>query len=444
MARLFGTDGIRGVANQDLSCELAMKIGMASASVLNVENEDNIALIGTDTRISKDMLSDSLKAGLMAVGMNVIDLGTIPTPAVAYLVKKYGFRAGFVVSASHNPYYYNGIKIFGNNGFKIADELEEKIEDYILNDGIRLSNKPGKLILSNNLHKEYIHHLRSSIADDLTGLKVGIDCGHGAACLTAHKTFVKLGSDNLFINDQPNGENINHYCGSTDLKMIKEAVINNHLDVGVAFDGDADRSLFVDEHGNEVDGDFVLAICADYFKKQNKLTNNTVVGTVMSNMGLKEFCHKHDIDFIPTKVGDRYVLEEMELGDYALGGEQSGHTIFKEHATTGDGQITAIQLLNIMKQTGESLSSLCQVMEKYPQVLENIQVSPEGKINFYRDREIQNMIEDIKRKIGDNGRLLVRLSGTEPVIRVMAEGKNISEINNYVLKLSHKIKSNLK
>lgn len=448
MARLFGTDGVRGVANESLTCELAVKIGQAAAAVLGGNQKKRpLVAVGMDTRISSDMLAGALSAGLCSSGADVLSLGVIPTPAVAYLVRKYHADAGVVISASHNSAEFNGIKIFSANGYKLPDELEEKIEDMILGDekihGEIIGADVGRIIPAENAHKDYVDYLRQTVSHTLDGLKIAIDCANGAASTTAPMLFEQLGAQCHILNADPNGVNINDNCGSTHMESLRKYVLNNSMDVGIAFDGDADRCLCIDEKGNEVDGDFIMAICASDMKKHGKLKKDTVIGTVMTNLGFIKFCQANGINFIPTKVGDRYVLEEMLLEDYKLGGEQSGHVIFGDCATTGDGELTALKVLSVMYRESEKLSELASVMKKYPQVMVNVKVSPEGKINFYTDSKVKRAIEKAKESLGDTGRVVVRVSGTEPLIRVMAEGENTDEITQIVNTAAGEIKAAL-
>lgn len=448
MARLFGTDGVRGVANESLTCELAVKIGQAAAAVLGGNQKKRpLVAVGMDTRISSDMLAGAISAGLCSSGADVLSLGVIPTPAVAYLVRKYHADAGVVISASHNSAEFNGIKIFSANGYKLPDELEERIEDMILGDvkmhGEIIGADVGRIIPAENAHKDYVDYLRQTVSHTLDGLKIAIDCANGAASTTAPMLFEQLGAECHILNADPNGVNINDNCGSTHMESLRKYVLNNSMDAGIAFDGDADRCLCIDEKGNEIDGDFIMAICASDMKKHGKLKKDTVIGTVMTNLGFIKFCQANGINFIPTKVGDRYVLEEMLLEDYKLGGEQSGHVIFSDCATTGDGELTALKVLSVMYRESEKLSVLASVMKKYPQVMVNVKVSPEGKINFYTDSKVKSAIEKAKASLGDSGRVVVRVSGTEPLIRVMAEGENTDEITEIVNVAAAEIKEAL-
>lgn len=429
MGRLFGTDGIRGVANEKLTVELAVATGRAvAASLKGGSRTKKMILVGMDTRISSDMLANAISAGILSVGYDVINLGVVPTPAVAYLVRKYKARAGIMISASHNPYEFNGIKVFNSEGFKLADELEENIESIVLGE------KPmpkcatgagiGKLITKPEAVDEYIDYVCSTVEGDLEGCEVAFDCANGSSAATAKKLFEKLKVKCHMLSDTPDGTNINTNCGSTHLENLTAYVKINKLGIGIAFDGDADRVLCVDEMGEVVDGDMIMAILALDMKERGKLRGNAVVGTIMSNLGFIKFCEKNGIRFEATKVGDRYVLEEMLLDNYCLGGEQSGHIIFKDYATTGDGQLSAVQLLSYIKRSGKTLHELKGVMTKFPQFIVNIRTTDAAKLAFYTDDDIKTILEEGEAKLGSSGRLLVRPSGTEPLIRVMTEGED--------------------
>ncbi len=433
MGRLFGTDGARGVANEELTAELAMNIGRAAAMVLvNDEIKHPTILIGKDTRLSGDMLEGALIAGLCSVGANVKLLGVVPTPAVAYLVKKYGADAGVMISASHNPFEFNGIKIFSSEGYKLPDDLENRIEEIVLDNVVPYAvvkdEEIGRVETLETAVDDYIDHIVASVGEDLSGMEVALDCSNGSSSRTAEKLFTKLGVKVHMLFDKPDGININKDCGSTHIERLQEYVCENKLCAGLAFDGDADRCLAVDENGSLVDGDFLIAICANDMKKNGKLKKNTAVGTIMTNMGFSKFCEANDIDFVSTKVGDRYVLESMLQHGYNIGGEQSGHIIFLDYSTTGDGELSGAMVLSIMKRTGEKLSSLANVMERYPQVLINVKVSNEGKLSFYTDKEIKAEIKRVTEVLGETGRILIRVSGTEPLVRVMLEGENLEQI----------------
>ena len=448
MARLFGTDGVRGVANEEMTAELAMSIGRAAAAVLTQGRRRRpLVVIGKDTRLSSDMLESSLAAGLCSVGADVIIVGVMPTPAVAFLVHQYKADAGIMISASHNPYPYNGIKIFSGDGFKLPDDLENRIEALVLDEpeSIQLvkNEQLGTMSYRKTAADDYVKHLVTAVATNLEGLKLVVDCANGSASTTAHQLFEELGADVHFLSDKPDGVNINENCGSTHMENLQQYVRENGMDAGVAFDGDADRCLCVDENGEVVDGDFILAICALDMKQRGKLRKDTVVGTIMTNMGFHKFCEENDIRFEATKVGDRYVLEEMEIEGYNLGGEQSGHVIFRDFSTTGDGQLTAIQLLCHMRQSGKKLSELASVMTRYPQVMKNVRVSPQGKLAFYNNEAVHDIVESYKQKLGSEGRIVVRVSGTEPLIRVMVEGRDHTIIEEAANEIAGVVESEL-
>ncbi len=426
MGRLFGTDGVRGIANTELTCTRALEIGRAVGTIFIESGKKRpLVVVGSDTRKSSDMLINAVSAGLCSVGADVVNLGVVSTPAVAIIIGKYKADAGIMISASHNPSEFNGIKVFSGDGFKLPDMLEERVEDIVL-EGDRATARPiggevGKISYDRESINDYIAHIKNSLLNDLKGLKVAIDCANGSASATARKLFSELGAEIIVMNDCPNGTNINDNCGSTHIENLAEFVVKNGFDCGVAFDGDADRCLCVDEKGNVVDGDMIMAICALDMKERGTLNHNTVVGTIMTNLGFKKFCEANNIGFIATKVGDRYVLEEMLLEGYALGGEQSGHIIFREFATTGDGQLTAAQLLSLLARKGKKLSELASVMTRYPQTIINLKVTNEGKLLFYSDTDIKDAMDKATATLGDKGRLVVRPSGTEPLIRVMVE-----------------------
>lgn len=448
MGRLFGTDGARGIANKELTCELAMNIGRAAAMVLTDSNNKHPKIIiGKDTRISSDMLEGALIAGLCSVGANVVSLGVVPTPAVAFLVGKYKADAGIMISASHNPHEFNGIKIFSGDGYKLPDALEEQIEAIVLDKveeaKLVLGKDVGSVSVAENAVKDYIDHIKSTVPFALNGMKVALDCSNGSASRTAQRLFTELGAECHMLFDQPNGININHDCGSTHMEKLISYVKEHSLDAGIAFDGDADRCLAVDDKGNLVDGDFLMAICAADLKSRGKLAKNAVVGTIMTNMGFNKFCEDNGMKFVSTKVGDRYVLEDMRREEYNFGGEQSGHIIFLDFATTGDGQLTAAQLLSIMKRRQAKLSSISTLMSRYPQVMINVTVSSEGKLHYYTDNKIKEAIEQAKNILGNKGRIIVRPSGTEPLIRVMVEGENHDEIQHLAQDVADLIKERL-
>ena len=419
MGRLFGTDGIRGIAGVELTCELANQVGRALLSVL--EADDARILIGMDTRESSEELCYAVADGICKMGGEAVIAGVCSTPAVAYLVRRHSFDAGVMISASHNPYKYNGIKIFGGDGFKLSDALEDKIESLM---GGELAKKEGGSIkkLSSAI-EEYLNYLKDSFGVSLSGLRIGIDCANGSAAVTAERLFSSLGADCIMLSDNPNGVNINENCGSTHLESLKKLVTENQLDVGIAFDGDADRCLAVDELGREIDGDYIMAILALWLKERGELNGNAVVGTVMSNLGFVKFCEQNGISFIATRVGDRYVLEHINENGYSFGGEQSGHLILRALATTGDGQLTALALLSRIKESGKSLSALAEIMRKYPQYMVNISANNDDKAVFKSDTVIAELVARAEERLNNIGRLVIRPSGTEPMIRIMAEGE---------------------
>ncbi len=449
MGRLFGTDGIRGIANKDLTCEMATQLGRAAAFVLtNKSNRHPKVLIGKDTRLSSDMLETAMAAGLCSIGASVVTLGVVPTPAVAYLVEKYKADAGIMISASHNSYEYNGIKIFSGDGFKLPDDLEERIEDIVLGKSDISGEFPqedgiGTVARADNAVRDYIDHVKNTVHFSLDGLNIAIDTANGSASATAGTLFTELGARVTMLNDKPDGINVNRACGSTHMEGLIEYVKTHEVDAGVAFDGDADRCLMVDERGNFVDGDFIMAICALDMKSRGKLAGNTVVGTIMTNMGFQRFCEENGMRFEATKVGDRYVLEEMLLDGYNFGGEQSGHVIFRDFATTGDGQLTACQLLSLMRRREARLSSLATLMQRFPQTMVNIQVSPEGKLAFYTDHKVKAAIDKASETLDKNGRVIVRPSGTEPLLRVMVEGQDEALIEKLAQDVATVIKEEL-
>ncbi len=427
MGRLFGTDGVRGIANEFLTCERSLQIGRAVATVLSGGRRSHpVVVVGMDTRLSSNMLACALEAGLCSVGADVIHLGVVPTPAVAYLVGKYKANAGIMISASHNPSEYNGIKIFSEEGYKLPDALEERIESIVLDNSpkadVASAKEIGNVNYATRAIEDYIEHLCSTTSHSLEGLKIAVDCANGSASVTAKKLFEALGAEAHIMFDEPDGYNINDGCGSTHMEALCEYVRTHDVDAGIAYDGDADRFLCIDETGDFIDGDMIMAILALDMKERGKLAGNTVVGTVMTNFGFGKFCDENNIKFEATKVGDRYVLERMLLDGYNFGGEQSGHIIFRDYSSTGDGQLTSIQLLAHMRRSGKKLSELKSVMTRYPQAMVNINVSNEAKVAFYTDSAAKKLVRATEKRIGESGRLLIRPSGTEPLIRVMAEG----------------------
>lgn len=425
MGKLFGTDGIRGVANETLDCRLAYRVGQAAAiSLTKKPGVKPSVVIGKDTRISSDMLEGALIAGLTASGCNVVRLGVIPTPGVAYLTVKLHADAGVVISASHNPFEHNGIKMFSGEGFKLSDALEEEIESLILREGelpVKTGAALGQVMDGAFTAEQYLDHLASTVGR-LPRMRVLIDCANGAASATARKLFSRFALNVDYINDTPNGVNINNHCGSTHIEMLAEKVREGGYALGLAFDGDADRCLAVDENGGLIDGDQIMAICADTLTKQGKLTGSGFVATVMSNIGLHKYCAEHGLRLLCAAVGDRNVLEMMQREGMALGGEQSGHIIFLEHMTTGDGQLAALQLLSILAQSGRRASELTSAVTRYPQVLLNVRVGGnDEKKAIMESPLLGEAIRKAEAGLGGNGRVLVRASGTEPLIRVMVE-----------------------
>ncbi len=445
MGRLFGTDGARGVAITELTCEIAMNIGRAAAIVLTKRTKHKPTIfIGKDTRISSDVLEAALAAGICSVGANVQILGVVPTPAVAMLVKQKGADAGVMISASHNSFEFNGIKLFASTGYKLSDELEEEIEELILDKPEEMKlvsdGEVGKITYYRDAQTDYIRHIMKSIKGNLTGLRIALDCANGSASATAKRLFEGLGASVYIMSASPNGTNINDNCGSTHINNLMQFVVDKKCHAGLAFDGDADRCLAVDEKGELVDGDKLIAICAKSYKEKGKLKNDAAVVTVMSNLGFTYFAKANDIKMETTKVGDRYVLERMLEGGYNLGGEQSGHIIFLDEANTGDGQLSGAKVLEILAESGKKMSELASVMETFPQVMINVKISPRDKEVWKNDSQITDLIEQYENELGDTGRILVRESGTEPLIRVMLEGKDFSQINKYAVAIADKIK----
>lgn len=433
MGRMFGTDGVRGIANTDLTSITAYNLGRAGAYVLTEGTHKPKILVAKDTRISGDMLEAALVAGILSVGAEAVILGVVPTPTVPHLTRKYNADAGIMISASHNPVEYNGIKFFDNKGYKLPDELEDEIQRIIEIDFEGVPSPTGHDIGKSTIDvgglDEYIEFAKSTIPVDLKGLKVALDCANGACYEAAVKAFRELGADVYVINDNPDGTNINENCGSTHPEELMDYVVRKKCDLGFAFDGDADRCLAVDEKGNLINGDIVLTLCAKYLKDLGKLKDNTLVVTVMSNLGMDIACKREGINTIKTKVGDRYVLEEMVKDGYVLGGEQSGHVIFLDYNTTGDGLVTALQVASIKKRSGKTLSELAGIMKELPQILVNATVPNDKKNIYLEDAEIIESIKNIEESLNGVGRVLIRPSGTEPLVRVMLEGENQVEIN---------------
>ncbi len=441
MGAMFGTDGVRGVANKDLTPELALKIGRAGAYVLAQKHPGAPLIIGRDTRISGDMLEAALTAGILSAGVRVLKAGVLPTPAVAYLTRELGAAGGVVISASHNPVADNGIKFFGPDGFKLPDSVEEEIES-LVNSGQKIPAPVGPEIGCCSVLAEagerYVSFLKEKVPVDLSGLKIVVDCANGAASNVLPRLLRELGANVIPLFHLPNGVNINDACGSTHPYALREAVLSCKADLGLACDGDADRLIAVDERGSVVDGDQIMVICGRDLKENGKLAKNTVVVTVMSNLGLHLAFRKEGINVIETKVGDRYVLEELLRRGATFGGEQSGHILFLDDHTTGDGAFTALKLLAVMVKRGAALSELSAQMERFPQLLENIPVADKQKV--MSSPLLQEAIRLREQKLNGQGRILVRPSGTEPLIRIMAEGRNLDELSKIVQELTQLVK----
>jgi phosphoglucosamine mutase len=446
MGRLFGTDGVRGIANKELTVELAFKLAQAGASVLGRGIDKPKLVIGTDTRISADMLESSMISGLCSVGCNAVWVGVVPTPAVAYLTRRLGADGGIVISASHNPVEYNGIKFFNREGYKLEDEIEEEIEKLVL-DGAEIERSAverlGRRINEIKGTRYYIDYLKSTVSRSFEGIRIAVDCANGAAYKAAPSILKELGADVKIINSKPNGLNINVNCGSTHPEDLADYVREVGADIGLAFDGDADRLIAVDNKGRIVDGDYIMAICAWRLKEEGKLAKNTIVATVMSNLGFHKAMEKIGCKVEETVVGDRYVLQRMKEKGYNFGGEQSGHIIFLDYNTTGDGILSALQLLESVKYFGKSLADLCSVMEKYPQVLVNARVDNSRKNAYKEDAIVCSEIERIDQELKGNGRVLIRPSGTEPLVRIMLEGKNKHQLQFFAENLAKLIESRL-
>lgn len=446
MGRLFGTDGVRGVANEELTPILAMELGQAGAYVLTRENEHKpTIMVGCDTRISGDMLANALMAGACSVGANVVYVGVVPTPAVAYLTRKYKVDAGVVISASHNPVEFNGIKFFDGNGYKLPDALEDEIEELIKSgmEGIKFptGSSVGKIKYRTDAREEYINHAMTSIPVNLEGKKIVVDCAEGAAFYTSVEALKELGASVVAIHNNPDGTNINANCGSTHMEELMARVVYEGADIGLAFDGDADRMLAVDEKGQRVDGDQIMAIVGNHMKNQGMLKDNTIVATVMSNLGFFLMGNAHGITIEQTKVGDRYVLERMKEIGANLGGEQSGHIIFLDENSTGDGLLSALHLLQVLVETGKSLSELASIMEVLPQALVNARVPNHKKESYMEYPEIAEAIQELSEKFAGEGRVLIRPSGTEPLVRVMIEGKDQEQIEREARNLAELIQN---
>ena len=446
MSRLFGTDGVRGVANKELTPLLAMQLGQAGASVLTKETSHKpTIMVGCDTRISGDMLANALMAGVCSVGANAVYVGVVPTPAVAYLTRKNHMDAGVVISASHNPVEFNGIKFFDANGYKLPDAMEDEIEAIIKNDMKDLAfptgTEIGSITYRTDAREDYVKHATEAIPVDLHGMKIVADCAEGASYYTSVEALKLLGADVVAIHNNPDGTNINAGCGSTHMEELMERVKAEKADVGLAFDGDADRLLAVDEKGNKVDGDQIMGIVGNYLKDRKKLKKDTIVATVMSNLGFFLMGEKQGIHMEQTKVGDRYVLERMRQIGANLGGEQSGHVIFLDENTTGDGLLSALHLLQVLVDTKKPLSELATIMEVLPQALVNAKVPNDKKNSYMENPQIADAIVALTKKFAGEGRVLIRPSGTEPLVRVMIEGRDQNRIQEEAEKLAALIES---
>lgn len=432
MARLFGTDGVRGVANTQLTCDLAFKLGQAAVAF-----QGTTILIGKDTRLSGDMLESSVAAGIMSMGGTALLAGIIPTPAIALLVRELHCDGGIVISASHNPPEYNGIKLFDGQGFKLPDAVEDEIEAFVARGGAAADELPagdavGVALPVEDACELYVAHAVSTVADEgirLDGLKVALDVGHGASCMTSPEALRRLGAEVTVINEEFDGTDINVRCGSTHLEPLRALVAEIGADAGIAHDGDADRVMLMDAEGNEIDGDVVEAVCAIDLKERGLLAGNTAVSTVMCNLGLAHAMRDAGIELVQTKVGDRYVLEAMREGGFVLGGEQSGHMIFLEHNSTGDGLVTALQFLAACKRSGKSIAEAAAVMTRFPQTLINVHVNDKHAVDG--NEAVQTAARAAEAELGDSGRVLLRASGTEPVVRVMVEAASAEEADRH-------------
>lgn len=453
MRKYFGTDGIRRIANTELSPELVYKVAKAGAYVLSKHTDHApTILIGRDTRISGSLIESAMVAGFLSYGANVKILGVMPTPAVAYLTRRFKADASVVISASHNTYEFNGVKYFSNKGMKIPDELEEEIEEVMdsgkIDELTAVNDKIGVSEIRTDLLEEYIYFFRKNFEEELENLDkenfvIAVDTANGATSIVADKVFTVLGIKHHIINDSPNGININEGCGSTHLEMLKQYVIDKKCNLGIAYDGDGDRCLAVDENGNEIDGDKIIAIISQYLKSKEKLNKDTIVATVMSNLGLNKYAKQNGLTFVQTKVGDRYVLEEMLKNGYNLGGEQSGHVICLDYNPTGDGILTSLMIIKAILEQGKKASEVASIMKAYPQVLINAKVLSDKKYDFDKDEEIKSAIEKLNKEFDGNGRVLIRASGTEPLVRVMIEGEDQEYIKAKAEKLAKLIEKKL-
>ncbi len=432
MSRMFGTDGVRGIANSELTPELAFQLGKAGALVLTKGTHKPKILVAKDTRISGDLLESAMVSGMLSVGAEAVLLGVVPTPAVALLVREYKADAGVMISASHNPVEFNGIKFFNREGFKLSDSLEDEIQQLIEDefDGIPIliGADIGHVSHAKEATRDYVDFAVKTLDGDLSGMKIALDCANGASYKAAMDTFEKLGAEVFVIHHVPNGVNINAQCGSTHPEDLMKFVVENNCDLGLAFDGDADRCLAVDEKGNLVNGDFIILVAGLYLKEMGRLKDDTIVVTVMSNLGMMLAAKNLGLNVAVTAVGDRYVLENIMDNNYSIGGEQSGHVIFKDFNTTGDGIVTGVQLAGIVKKRGKNLSELASIMKELPQVLVNVKIPNELKTIHETDEEVKNLIKSVEDKLEGKGRVLIRPSGTEPLVRIMLEGENLEEI----------------
>lgn len=448
MGKLFGTDGIRGVANiHPMTTEMAMQVGRGTAFIFKNQKKRHRIVIGKDTRLSGYMIENALVAGICSMGVDVLLVGPLPTPGIAYITTSMRADAGIVISASHNPFQDNGIKIFSGNGFKLPDQLEDKIEELIFSDQTALlrptAQEVGKAFRVDDAVGRYVVYLKNSYPKEqsLDGMKIVLDCAHGAAYRVAPAVFEELGAKVIPLGIDPDGENINFQCGSLHPQVVTQAVKERGADIGISLDGDADRAIFSDELGNVVNGDQIMSLCAYDLRKANRLKKDTLVATVMSNLGLDLAMKERGIKVVRTQVGDRYVVEEMARGGYNLGGEQSGHLIFLDYNTTGDGVLSALQVLAVMKREEKKLSELATIMKTFPQVLLNVPVPK--KRDPHQIPEVASLIKTIQKKLADRGRILVRPSGTENLIRVMAEGENARDISAYAEEIAECIRKNM-
>lgn len=445
MGKYFGTDGVRGIANSELTPELAFKVGRFGGYVLTKDKERPKVIIGRDTRISGHMLEGALVAGLLSIGAEVMRLGVISTPGVAYLTKALGAQAGVMISASHNPVQDNGIKFFGPDGYKLSDEQELEIEGLMDQEVDNLPRPVGADLGQVNDYFEggqkYLQFLKQTVDEDFTGIHVALDCAHGATSSLATHLFADLDADVSTMGTSPNGLNINEGVGSTHPEALAAFLKEKGADVGLAFDGDGDRLIAIDENGTIVDGDQIMYVCAKFLKEEGRLKKDTIVSTIMSNLGFYKALEAHGIPSVQTAVGDRYVVEEMKKNDYNLGGEQSGHIIFLDYNTTGDGLLTGLQIVNIMKITGKPLSELVAEMKKYPQLLINVKVTDKYKVTD--NEKVKEVISVVEQEMNGNGRILVRPSGTEPLVRVMAEAPTEEQCRTYVNRIVEVVKQEM-